>query len=156
MKKDKFIKKLSNHLENKYHLTNSNEFIVSTLKSLILKHPKLNKYLNKKDEDITLLDLQVIMSYLETDKRINKFKFRKKYKNIVQRSQQSKFDKMMMVHDFLTVIFSIYLALLINYLKNKKRKKFNSDDGLEKSIDDFLKGKFNSISKTKLDISPKA
>jgi len=42
------------------------------------------------------------------------------------------------------IIFSIYFALLLHYLKNKKRKNFNPDDGLEKAIDDFLKGKLNS------------
>lgn len=61
---------LSKQLESKYRLKNANEFVLSIFKSLILNHPQLAKYLNKKDEDITLLDLNKIMVYLEADKKL--------------------------------------------------------------------------------------
>ena len=154
MNKTKLVQTLSCKLDEKFQLSNSNDFVVLTIKSLIKKHPKLSTILNKKEEDFSLQDLQIVMSYIETDKRINKLKIQKKHKKIIRRLQGSNLEKQI-IYDFLKVVFFIYISLLVLLLSKKKCKKYDPHYEHELAIDEFLNRKIQSNPKSKSDPSPK-
>jgi len=122
MSKFNISENLTFDLKNKLNLKESSEIIINLINSILSKNPALRLLLNQNKESFTEEDLKKILSYLASDKRLNKKVFKKAYTEKVRAIPHDYFIKAM-AYEFILLSLYICLSLIIASLRLNKFKK---------------------------------
>lgn len=150
MSKFNISENLTFNLKNKLNLKESTEVITNLINSILSKNPALRTLLNKNKESFTEEDLKKILSYLASDKRLNKKIFKKAYTEKVRSIPHDHFIKAI-AYEFILLSLYICLSLIIASLRLNKFKK-----DMEKTLREEEKSKENLFSKFNKNSSAKS
>ncbi|WP_076419653.1 hypothetical protein [Colwellia sp. UCD-KL20] len=143
MSKFNISENLTFDLKNKLNLKESSEIITNLINSILSNNPTLSLLLNKSKESFTEEDLKKILSYLASDKRLNKKVFKKAYTEKVRSIPHDHFIKAI-AYEFILLSLYICLSLITASLRLTKFKKdLNKTLREEEKSKEKLFSKFN-------------
>jgi hypothetical protein len=128
MSDKKLSEKLYFEITAKRNLKASKQKVINLIYSLLHGKPEIKNLLKNK-EIFTEDDLKLVLSYLSSDKRIDKKMYQKKYISLLILSDQNEFDKSMIYEAILLALF-VFLSFLISIIRLSKSKSVSRSENV--------------------------